>query len=413
MSNQVSYDLFGQEFRDNAYQIFAALREQAPVAYQAGLDGKTMTWFVSSFAHIDTILRDDNRFVRDPLLALTDEEMARLPPQPPIFAFMNEHMLNKDGSDHRRLRGLVSKAFTPRMVEQLRDRIQAVADTLIDNLEARGEMDVINDYAFPLAFTVFAELLGIAVTDREKFQVWTDALMAPPMRAEAMGQFAELMQQFVAFLHDIFVLRRQEPQDDLITALVQVEEAGDILSESELFSMVVLLITGGYESTASFIGNAVLALLYHPEQLIQFKAHPENIPLAVEELLRFDAPFERVRPRWATEDVEIGGQCIRRGDMIFLLLGAANHDPARFADPEALDLTRTPNQHLGFGRGVHYCLGAPLARLESEIALTTLFQRLPDLRFSNDFTRPIWRASFVRGLTVLPITWAYSEAQSV
>ena len=302
-------------------------------------------------------------------------------------------MLNRDGDDHRRLRRLVSKAFTPRMVEQLRPRIQEIADALIDSVAAAGEMELVSEFAFPLPITVIAELLGVSVADRERFREWSGAVVSPAFTPAGMERADALLGAFVEYLLALFAERRKEPGEDLVSALVAVEDGGDTLSEEELCSMVVLLIVAGHETTVSLIGNAMLALLTHPEQRAAIERDSSLLPRAVEELIRYDGPVERTLNRWAAVDVELRGQTIRRGETVIVVLGAADHDPERFESPGTLDFAAERDaRHLGFGRGRHFCLGAPLARLEAEIALGTLLRRLPGLRLAVAEDEVGWRS---------------------
>jgi len=401
------YDLYSDRFRAETHSIFAEMREHDPVLHQLGLDGESPIWFISRYEDVAAVLLDDKRFVRDPALALEGDDLARISSgMPESMAFLEQHMLNKDGKDHRRLRRLVTRGFTPRMVEELRPRIEEIADELIGRVEARGEMDLVDDFAFPLPITVIAELLGIPVADRDRFRAWSNAIVTPALEPEALARFGELMDEFVAYLHELFARRRADPGEDLVSALLQAEEGGDTLSEQELFSMVSLLIVAGHETTVSLIGNAVLALLEHPEQRAALVADPTATPRAIEELLRYDGPVERALPRWAGEDVELGGQRIGRGDAVIVILGSADRDPERFPDPDVLDLARTDVKHVAFGRGSHYCLGAPLARLEAEIALTTLLVRLPGLRLAVPVEELSWRpVPLFRSLAALPVAW--------
>jgi cytochrome P450 len=267
-------------------------------------------------------------------------------------------------------------------------------------------MDLVDEFAFPLPITVIAELLGIPVADRDRFRLWSNAIMTPALSPAEIARAGELMGAFVAYLRDLFVRRRGTPGDDLISSLIQVEEGGDRLSEQELSSMVALLIIAGHETTVSLIGNSVLVLLQHPEQRSRLERDPTMIRTAIEELLRYDGPVERALNRWAAEDVELGGKTIHRGEEIIVILGSADRDPARFPDPDLLDFARRDNKHVAFGRGSHYCLGAPLARLEAEIALTTLFGRLPALRLAAPVDDLSWRpVPLFRSLVSLPVAW--------
>ncbi len=307
------YDLYSDDFRAQTYATFAQMRTEAPVLCQPGLDGETMIWFVTRHDDVVKVLLDDERFVRDPTLALTAEQLEESTNRmPESFAFIEQHMLNRDGADHRRLRRLVTKAFTPRMVEQLRPRIEEIAAELLDAVQARGEMDIVEEYAFPLPITVIAELLDIPVADRDRFRRWSNAIVTPAFSPDALAAFGDLMADFVAYLRALFERRRVEPAEDLISALLQVRDGGDALSEQELFSMVVLLIVAGHETTVNLIANAVLALLEHPDQLVELRRDPARVPAAIEECLRFDGPVERALNRWAASDVELGGQTVSR-----------------------------------------------------------------------------------------------------
>jgi cytochrome P450 len=401
------YDLYSDDFRRRTFETYAEMRERDPVLCQPGIDGETMIWFVTRYEDAVQVLLDDKRFVRDPALAFEQELLEQMRAGlPPELDFIEAHMLNKDGDDHRRLRRLVTKAFTPRMIEGLRPRIQEIADELIDAVEADGHANLVESFAFPLPITVIAELLGIPVGDRDRFRLWSDLIVTPAFDSDGVERFAVGMRDFIAYLHALFDARRADPRDDLVTALLETEDGGDALSEQELFSMVVLLIIAGHETTVSLIGNAVLALLDHPAQLAKLQADPSLVPAAVEELLRYEAPVERALNRWAAVDVDVGGHTIRRGDTVIAILGAADRDPARFPDADALDLERGDTKHLAFGRGSHYCLGAPLARLEAEIALTTLVRRLPRLRLHVARDELYWRpVPLFRSLASLPVAW--------
>lgn len=402
------YDLYSDAFRTDTYATFARMREEDPVFRQPGIDGETPIWWVTRYDDGEAVLLDDKRFVRDPRLALPPELLDEWTSSlPDAIAFIDSHMLNRDGDDHRRLRRLVSKAFTPRMIELLRPRIQEIADGLIDAVAADGEMELVSDFAFPLPITVIAELLGVPPVDRDRFRDWSAAIVSPALAADELERFGAKMVEFKDYLHALFEERRREPGEDLVSALVAVEDGGDTLSEQELSSMVAILIVAGHETTVSLIGNATLALLTHPEQRAEIERNPSLLPRAVEELIRYDGPVERTLNRWAAEDVELRGQKIRRGESVIVVLGAADRDPERFAAPDTLDLTaERDSRHLGFGRGSHFCLGAPLARLEGEIALGTLLRRLPGLRLAVAEGELRWRpVPLFRSLVALPVAW--------
>jgi cytochrome P450 len=373
-----------------------------PVFRQLGIDGATPIWFVTRYDDVQALLLDDVTFARDPRRANPNH------PEPPhpLLALIDNHMLNKDGADHRRLRNLVSLAFTPARVRALRPAVQAIADELLDAVAARGSMDLVADYAFPLPTIVIARLLGIPSEDREQFREWSNAVVAPALTPEAQARALELTQAFIDYLTELFAARRAAPRDDLVTALLRAEAAGDQLSEGELFSTVVLLIIAGHETTVSLIGNAALALLRQPEALDRLRDQPARMPAAVEEFLRYDSPVERALVRFATREAELGGCPVQHGDLVIGLLGAANRDPRHFDQPATLDLDRPSPRHLAFGQGVHYCLGAPLARLEAEIALNTLLQRLPGLRLAVPASELAWRTvPMFRALAALPVAW--------
>ena len=398
------YELYSAEFRADRSRVFAQMREHDPVFCQPGIDGETMIWFVTRHDDVAAMLLDE-RFVRDPRLALADEQLAAQEP-PPAIAAIDNHMLNRDGDDHRRLRRLVTKAFTPKVVEQLRPRIQSIADELLDAVEARGAMDLSAEYAFPLPITVIAELLGVANADQDRFREWSDAIITPVVGPEALERFLGQMGEFVEYLTELFAARRAQPQDDLVSALLAARDASDALTEEEVFGTVVLLIVAGHETTVGLIGNAVVSLLSHPEQLARVRADASLIPAAIEEVLRYEGPVERTLNRWAATDVELGGQTIRRGELVIAILGAADRDPDRFPEPDRLDVRREDTRHLAFGRGSHYCLGAPLARLEAEIALETLVRRLPGLRLAVVPDELEWRPTpGFRRLVTLPVAW--------
>jgi cytochrome P450 len=403
-----TYDLYSHDFRQATHETYARMRERDPVHLQPGLDGETPIWFVTRYDDVAAVLTDNERFVLDPELALTPDELrAREQAIPvPVDERVSTHLLTRDGEDHRRLRRLVTKAFTPRIVEGLRPRIGEIADDLLDRVAARGSMDLVDDFAFPLPITVIAELLGIPADDRDRFRGWSNTFVLPALTPELQEQFARHTEEFVTYLDDLFRERRATPTDDLVSALVRAEEQGDHLSENELYSMVVLLIVAGHETTVSLITNAVQMLLTHPEQLAALRADPALMPNAIEELLRFDSPVERTITRWAAADAEVGGRRIARGDFVIAVIGSANRDEARFQGAGTLDLAREDVRHLGFGRGPHYCLGAPLARLETEIALTRLFDRLPGLRLAIDQEDLYWRPiPLFRSLASLPVAW--------
>ncbi len=404
-STEPKYDLYSPAIRADPQRVFAEMREQDPVCLQAGIDGETPIWFVTRYEDVSAVLLDDVRFVRDYRLAFTPEEIAGFPPAP-AFELIESQMLSRDGAEHRRLRRLVTKAFTPRMVEQLRPRIQTIADELIEAVQARGTMDLSAEYALPLPITVIAELLGVPVEDQDRFRAWSDAVISPIVEQEDVERLFLQMGEFGAYLADRFAERRASPRDDLLSALLTARDQEDALDEMELFGTVLLLMVAGHETTVGLIGNAVLNLLSHPDQLELVRSDLSLYPAAIEELLRYESPVERALNRWAAADVELGGKTIKRGELVMAVVGSANRDSSRFETPDRLDLCRADTKHLSFGRGSHYCLGAPLARLEAEIALETLFRRLPGLRLAVDPEELEWRADpGFRRVVALPVAW--------
>jgi len=311
-----------------------------------------------------------------------------------------------DPPQHTRLRRLVNKAFTPRVVDGLRTRIHAVVDELLDAVAARGEMELIHALAYPLPVTVIADMLGIPVADRDRFKHWSDTLavlLDPLQAAEGLAPTERAFNEIGVYMRPIYAARRQAPRDDLISALVAVEDQGQQLTEIELLSLTMLILGAGHETTTNLIANAVLALLRHPGERRRLQDDPSLIGSAVEEFLRYDSPVQ-LTDRVATVDCEIAGQPIRRGSVVALLLGAANRDPAHFPEPDRFDVARKDNHHLSFGYGAHFCLGAALARVEAQIAITTLLRRFPDL--DGDRAPQHWKRSMVlRGPTSLHLRW--------
>jgi cytochrome P450 len=407
--------LFGQKFRADPYPTYAQMRAKMPVCGRTNPHDGTTTWFVTRYDDVVSVLRDHKRFVKNYRNSLTSAEQEALAPDPPMLRLVSNHMLNMDPPDHTRLRALVNKAFTTSMVEQLETRMQQIADELIDKVIERGQMDLIHDYAFPLPVIVIAEMLGVPTRDRGRFRNWSHAIVTPTPNAERTAQklakTRQLMEDFIAYLRKISAQRRQKPGDDLLTSLLLAEDAGDRLSEDELFSMVLLLIVVGHETSVNLIGNGLLSLFKHPDQmaLLQQKSgqEPNLLPLAVEEMLRYDCPVERAPMRFAAEDVRIGDQLIRRGDSVSLVLGSANRDETIFDRPDTFDIQRSPNKHLAFGLGVHYCLGAPLARLEGRVAVETLLRRLPNIQLAMPVEKLRWGTNpIMRGVHRMPVKWS-------
>ena len=391
-----------RQFKANPYPIYAQLRAEAPVA-RVALPDKREAWLVTRYDDVLAGLRDE-RLVKELRNAMTPDQMKRQPWVPGVFRPLGRVMSNLDGADHQRLRGLVQQAFTPRLVERMRARVEELSNTLLDAVQPSGRMDLIRDYAMPLPATIIAEILGVPPADRRAFQRWTKALIT----ASESPLFAlRALLPIVAFLRYIRKLvreRRANPGDDIVSALVQAEAAGDTLSEDELLATIFLLLVAGYETTVNLIGNGTLALLQHPDQMTKLRANPALSGSAVEELLRYTSPVLTTTDRYASQDLSIAGTTIPRGALVILVIASANRDERQFTDPDSLDIARAPNKHLTFGWGVHYCIGAPLARLEGQIAINTLLRRCPDLRLVSQPATLRWRPGLeMHGLEALPV----------
>jgi cytochrome P450 len=398
----VAPDLASPQFKANPYPFYARLRAEAPV-WRTTLPDKRTAWLVTRYDDVAAVLRD-RRFAKDPLNAMNPEQRAKTLWVPGFLKPLQRNMLDLDDPDHTRLRALVSKAFTPRLIERLRGRIEVLSEELLDTMERKGEAELVGDYALPLPATVIAELLGVPAEDRRKFHRWSSRLVSVSSSRDMMRALPAGL-AFVRYLRKMFERRRAAPKDDLMTALVRAEEAGDKLSEDELLAMGFLLLVAGHETTVNLIASGTLALLEHPDQMEKLKGDPSIIKSAVEELLRYTSPVELATERYAREDVEIAGTIIPRGELVLGVLGSANHDERHFEDPDALKITRDPNRHLAFGRGgVHHCLGAPLARMEGQIAISALLRRFPHARLAvAPETLPWHRGLFLRGPRRLPL----------
>ncbi len=399
----ISPNLASPQFKANPYPFYTRLRAEAPV-YRTTLADKQAAWLVTRYDDVAAVLKDE-RFAKDRLKAAAPGERVKAPWVPGIFKPLTRNMLDLDAPDHARLRALVHTAFTPRLVEQLRERIQMLADRLLDAVEQKGSLELVADYALPVPATVIADLLGVPAADRDRFHKWSSRITSVSSGRDALRALPGVW-AFMRYLRTLFRQRRGAPRDDLITALVQAEEAGDVLTEDELLAMVFLLLVAGHETTVNLIASGTLALLQRPDQIDLLKGDPVLIKPAVEELLRYTSPVEIATERFAREDVVLRGITIPRGGQVLAVLGSANRDERQFVTPDVVDIRREPNRHLAFGQGVHYCLGAPLARLEGQIALQTLLRRLPHLRLTVASETLRWRRGvFLRGLERLPLAF--------
>jgi cytochrome P450 len=380
---------------DHPYDVYRRLRDSAPVHRITGPDG-TPAWIVTRYDDVRTALADPRLSLDKQHATAGTYKGFSLPPA------LDANLLNMDPPDHTRVRRLVGRAFTPRRIQQLRTPIRRTADALLDALGPHGSTDLVAAYAAPLPITVICDLLGIPDEHRFDFRAWTDTLVAPdPTRPEAGKEaVAAMLEYFTRLLGD----KRAEPGDDLLSDLIAVRDEGDRLSEDELMSLAFLILFAGYENAVQLIGNSALALLNHPDQLAELRRNPERLPDAVEEFARFEGPALLAIRRFPVEEVTIAGVTVPAGETVWLSLAAANRDPARFPDPDRLDLGRDATGHLALGQGIHYCLGAPLARAETEIALAALLERFPDLALGEGELR--WRRSQrARGLVALPVTY--------
>jgi cytochrome P450 len=397
-------DLLSQETKRHPSAFFGKLRAQEPLSYVTG--GKMGFWITTTYEDAIAVLKDP-RFINDRQrisLPQDGQENSGVIASRYALVAWRRDLLMVDPPDHTRLRRLVSKAFTPRLMERLRPRIQQITDDLLDAVENQGQMDLIHDFAFPLPIAVISDLLGIPETDRKSFHALTQALMTITEGQQTAS--AAALKTFLQYITTLLATKRDHPGSDLTSGLIQAQEHGDALSEIELISMMYLLIIGGYETMANLIGTGMLGLLQHPDQMELLRGDPSLLPSALEELLRYATPESLASLRWASEDIPMHDKVIRKGDMVFVSLIAADTDPQQFPDPELLNITRQENPHLAFGKGIHSCLGAPLARLEGQIAIGTLLRRLPHLRLASAPERLIWNRTLIfRGLTSLPVTF--------
>lgn len=401
--------LFDWEFATDPYPAYAWLREHAPV-HRTTLPSGVEAWLVTRYADARRALADQ-RLSKNPA---NHEGSAHAKGRTGIpgerKAELMTHLLNIDPPDHTRLRRLVSKAFTPRRVAEFTPRVQELTDHLIDGFCEKGEADLIHEFAFPLPIYAICEMLGVPREDQDDFRDWAGMMIRHG--GGPRGGVARSVKQMRTYLGELIHRKRDDLGDDLISDLIRASDHGDHLTEAEATAMAFILLFAGFETTVNLIGNGVHSLFMNPEQRERLQlslAAGESGLLAtgVEELLRYDGPVELATWRFATESFTFGGQDIAAGDPVLVVLAAADRDPERFADPDTLDLSRTDNQHLGYGHGIHYCLGAPLARLEGQTALATLLTRLPDLELAVPPEELRWRGGLImRGLRTLPVRFA-------
>jgi len=400
------FDPFDPEWATNPFPLYADLRQRAPVHRNA-----LGFWVFARHADCLALLRDrrtsaDDAYI-DPERLSAEFRFGSGADDPEVTAMRDMRpFLFRDPPDHTRLRGLVSKAFTPKVVESLRARTQQIVDELLDTAFEADRVDLLESFAYPLPVRIICDMLGVPVADQDRFKSWSTSLargLDPDflLTGEAIKDRDDAVMQFAQYFFELLAERRRSPGDDLLSRLVEVEDDGGVLSEAELLSTCILLLVAGHETTVNLISGGTLALLRHPDQLERFRTDPEVTRSGVEEMLRYVSPVQ-LTGRAMIEDIEIAGVTLRAGDFVMVLIASGNHDADQFPDPERFDVGRTSNNHLGFGFGIHHCLGAPLARMETQVALTSLVRRAPDLAVTVD--EPTYKTNVVlRGMESLPV----------
>ncbi len=393
-------DITSASFKADPFPFYARLRRESPV-HEIVLPGRQPAWLVTRYDDVIALLKDE-RFVKSPANVRLSDKSYREPWLPPMFRPLARNMLDLDPPDHTRLRGIVQKAFTPRVVEQLRARVETIAGDLLAAMRRRRRMDVIADFALPLPTIVIAEMLGVPSEQQHRFHRWSQAIVSANWSKWSMLRALPNVMAFVRYIRRLIALKRLHPADDLVTALVSARESEDRLSDDELLAMIFLLLIAGHETTVNLIGNGTLALLQHPAEMQRLRDDSTILGPAIEELLRFGSPLETATERYAREDLSFAGTTLPAGALVYAVLASANRDESVFTDADQLDLRRDPNRHLSFGLGIHYCLGAPLARMEGQIAFRALLRTFPGLRLTNEPLR--WRRGLVlRGLKRLQV----------
>jgi cytochrome P450 len=394
-------DFASAAFKRDPFPTYTKLLLNTPVArFKASgpAGGNAVSFAITRYADVSALIKD-NRFVKD-------TANAGLPPVrvPGFMRPLMRNMLAMDDPDHARLKKLVMTAFTPKRVEMMRERTKAISAQLLDKLAHRDQFDLIADYALPLPVTVISDLLGVPTQDQAKFAKWSSALISAGRSNISTVLSLPGILRFLRYLKYLIALKRTEPKDDLVSALVAAEAEGDKLNSEELMAMIAILLSAGHETTVNLIGNGIHTLLTHPDAMAELRAQPEIIASAVEELLRFSGPVATLTHRYAREDAEVAGCLIPKGALVFGLVAAANRDEAQFEHADQVILTRSANRHLSFGEGGHYCVGASLARMEGAIAINDLVQRFPHLSLAQPAGTLTWTAGLVlRGLDRLPV----------
>lgn len=387
---------------------YASLQREAPIFRMDATPENSLipfgsVWIVSRYEDAVQILRDPARFVQSPAAALPPEVLAAMPPMPPFLRVVAESMVMQDPPVHTKLRGAVNRAFTPQAVKRIEPRIQAIADQLLDDMPAEGELDLVEHYAWPLPLATICEMLGVPERDRARFRQWAEDINFFPPSPEQVEKSNVAMASFLAYAGELVERRRRDPHDDLTTGLVQAAQTGDGLTEDEIRGVIVQLIFAGHETIAKLLGNGLFTLLQDRRLWEDLVREPARIDGIAEELLRCASSSHHVE-RWAKDDTELHGHTIRRGDRVVVLLPAVNRDPARFPKPDEMDHARGDKGHMSFGHGIHFCVGAPLARVEARIGIATLARRLPGLRLAASHETPRWVLNGpIRGIARLPV----------
>jgi cytochrome P450 len=400
VSNALMFNPFIPEFREDPYPHYHAIREQDPIHWTF-----LSVWLVTRYADVVAILRDP-RFSADPRnWNGYARRYLRGDGEPgPLAKFHTKWLLGIDPPDHTRLRGLATRAFTPQAVERMRVRIQHLVDELFDRVEPTGAMDVIADLAYPLPLLVIADLLGVPREHCDRLKTWSFELnpsFDPLMPLDVFERVNQVVREMTEYFGDLIRRRREDPRDDLLSGLIAARDHDDRLSEEELLATCVLLFWAGHETTVNLLGNGILSLLRHPQALERLREDPSLVMPAVEEMLRFESPVQ-LTYRMALQDVEIHRRTIRQGQQVILALGAANRDPAQFPDPDRFDIERRDNHHVAFSYGIHFCLGAALARVQAHVAIRALVSRLDALTLATGVLE--WNPNMlVRGLKALPV----------
>lgn len=401
-----SFDITSPAFKRAPYEILAELRKNSPIA-KIALPGEQSGWLVTRYDDVDAFFRDP-RVTNNPADVYPPEVIAAVFPHGEFSdALLHSMIFRSDSVDHARLRKLVSVSFTPRFIETWQPRIQQIINDLIDRLPEHGEIDFVREIAFPLPMQVLSEMIGVPTADLERFRTWSNLYVDSMGNPVAALAIKDEMQSFLRYLHELIEAKQAAPAQDLLSQLIQVELEGDRLSRQELIGMAQLLILAGNETTATLLSSAMLAFFLHPDQAQAVKDDPSLLKQAIEEVIRYKSPLMNANDRWILEDFEYQGRQLKKGDQIYLCVTSANRDEERFHDAATFDIRREDNQrHLGFGRGMHYCLGAPLARLIATVALGTLLRRLPDIELATDMGELAWRPGITSNtLDTLPVRY--------